>query len=215
MANVLKIKSRQMGVAGAPSKLARAELAYDELGQIIYIGHGDGVDSTRSKKAIGGVGAFIDLASPQTLTNKTLTGGTYSGNGAGLTDLNGSAVASGEVPKGQLPKLNGITIPDGAVAMNSQKITGLAAPEADSDAATMEYVDDAAAGLRESFTTTIESGNTHYDIEHNLGRHPIVQVFEGDSPGVQLDCEITHVSTTTTRLTFAGTSPTTATAEFR
>jgi len=166
--------------------------------------------ATETRSILGVEGDVVGTTNTQTLTNKT-----YSGNGAGLTALNGSAVASGEVPKGQLPKLNGITIPDGAVAMNSQKITGLAAPEADSDAATMEYVDDAAAGLRESFTTTIESGNTHYDIEHNLGRHPIVQVFEGDSPGVQLDCEITHVSTTTTRLTFAGTSPTTATAEFR
>ena len=171
--------------------------------------------ATETRSILGVEGDAVGTTNTQTLTNKTLTGGTYSGNGAGLTDLNGSAVASGEVPKGQLPKLNGITIPDGAVAMNSQKITGLATPEADSDAATMEYVDDAAAGLRESFTTTIESGNTHYDIEHNLGRHPIVQVFEGDSPGVQLDCEITHVSTTTTRPTFAGTSPTTATAEFR
>tara|TARA_Y100000296_G_C5158112_1_gene250298 strand:- start:1142 stop:1762 length:621 start_codon:yes stop_codon:yes gene_type:complete len=170
--------------------------------------------SASSKQAIKSIlnveGDTVGTTNTQTLTNKT-----YLGNGAGITDLDGDAVTTGTVAAGRLPALNAITAPAADVAMNSKKITGLAAPEDDDDAATMEYVDDAAAGLRESFTTTIESGNTHYDVEHNLGRHPMVQVFEGDSPGIQLDCEVTHVSTTTTRLTFAGTSPTTATAEFR
>jgi len=203
MANVLKIKSRQMGVAGAPSKLARAELAYDELGQIIYIGHGDGVDSTRSKKAIGGVGAFIDLASPQTLTNKTLTGGTYSGNGAGLTDLNGSAVASGEVPKGQLPKLNGITIPDGAVAMNSQKITGLAAPEDDDDAATMEYVDDKYS--RTAYSHSFSNASS-VPITHSLGYYPDVTILKEISSGVydEVEAQVAHASTLALTVTLSG-----------
>ena len=73
MSNVLKIKSRQSGAAGAPASLARAELAYNEQDDTIYIGHGSGTDSSRTKKAIGGVGAFVDKASSQVLTNKDLT----------------------------------------------------------------------------------------------------------------------------------------------
>jgi len=73
MSNVLKIKSRQSGSAGAPASLARAELAYNEQDDTIYIGHGSGTDSSRTKKAIGGVGAFVDKASSQVLTNKDLT----------------------------------------------------------------------------------------------------------------------------------------------
>ena len=73
MSNVLKIKSRQSGSAGAPASLARAELAYNEQDDTIYIGHGSGTDSSRTKKAIGGVGAFVDKASSQVVTNKDLT----------------------------------------------------------------------------------------------------------------------------------------------
>ena len=73
MANVLKIKSRQTGSAGAPASLARAELAYNEQDNTLYIGHGSGTDSNRTKNAIAGVGAFVDLASSQALTNKDLT----------------------------------------------------------------------------------------------------------------------------------------------
>lgn len=73
MSNVIKIKSRQSGNAGAPASLARAELAYNEQDDTLYIGHGTGTDATRTKKAIGGVGSFVDTASTQTLTNKDLT----------------------------------------------------------------------------------------------------------------------------------------------
>ena len=43
--------------------------------------------------------------------------------------------------------LDDIGVPDAAVSLNSQKITSLATPTADSDAATKAYVDSVAQGL--------------------------------------------------------------------
>jgi len=78
-----------------------------------------------------------------------------------------------------------------------------------------DQLSDDVSRLRTAFTTEISGGNSVYDITHNLGYHPVVQVFEGNSlPSNQLDCVVTHVSTAVTRLTFAG-SAVTATAEFR
>ena len=78
-----------------------------------------------------------------------------------------------------------------------------------------DQLSDDVSRLRTSFTTTISGGDSVYDITHNLGYHPVVQVFEGNSlPSNQLDCVVTHVSTSVTRLTFEG-SAVTATAEFR
>ena len=76
MGNVLKIKSRTTGAAGAPASLAQSELAFNEQDDTLYIGYSGGnatTDANRDKKAIGGVGAFTDLATSQALTNKDLT----------------------------------------------------------------------------------------------------------------------------------------------
>ena len=51
------------------------------------------------------------------------------------------------IAAGKLPALNSITAPDGDVALNSKKITGLADPEDAQDAATKAYVDAHAQGL--------------------------------------------------------------------
>ena len=78
-----------------------------------------------------------------------------------------------------------------------------------------DQLSDDVSRLRTIFTTQISGGDSVYDITHNLGYHPVVQVFEGNSlPSNQLDCVVTHVSTSVTRLTFEG-SAVTATAEFR
>jgi hypothetical protein len=90
MANVLKIKHRYTGSAGAPTTLARSELAYNEIssptGGILYIGTGgeSGGDAD-TKIAIGGPGAYTDLGSSQTVTNKDLTSTTNSFTAASAT----------------------------------------------------------------------------------------------------------------------------------
>jgi hypothetical protein len=99
MGNVLKIKSRTTGDTGAPGSLAQSELAFNEQDDTLYIGYsGNGVnDSTRDKKAIAGVGAFVDLATAQTLTNKTI-----SGDGSGLSGITAGNI-NGVVPSANLP----------------------------------------------------------------------------------------------------------------
>jgi len=77
MANVLRIKRRPGGsAAGAPSSLKNAELAFNEVDNILYYGYGDdGTGTANTIPAIGGTGAFVSLSSAQTIAgNKTFTG---------------------------------------------------------------------------------------------------------------------------------------------
>lgn len=133
MANVLKIKSRQTGAAGAPSSLDRAELAYDELGEVIYIGHGTGTDATRSKNAIGGVGAFVDKGTAQTITGaKTMSSSSnaFTGDGSALTNLNATQLLTGTVPVGRLDSATTTTEGIVELATDAETNTGTNATRA-------------------------------------------------------------------------------------
>ena len=72
------------------------------------------------------------------LTNSSIT---LAGQGVALGGSINAATLAGALP------LDDIGAPDAALAMNSQKITGLATPTADGDAATKAYVDSVAQGL--------------------------------------------------------------------
>ena len=77
MANTLRIKRRASGAAGAPSSLANAELAFNEVDNVLYYGKGTGGagGSATSVDAIGGPGAFLTLSTAQSVSgNKTFTG---------------------------------------------------------------------------------------------------------------------------------------------
>jgi hypothetical protein len=77
MANKIRIKRRASGSAGAPTSLENAELAFNEVDDVLYYGEGTGgVDGTATTViAIGGSGAFVTLASDQTISgNKTING---------------------------------------------------------------------------------------------------------------------------------------------
>jgi hypothetical protein len=77
MANKIRIKRRASGDAGAPTVLENAELAFNEVNDVLYYGEGTGgIDGTATTVlAIGGSGAFVTLASDQTITgNKTVNG---------------------------------------------------------------------------------------------------------------------------------------------
>jgi hypothetical protein len=79
MANKIRIKRRATGNAGAPTSLENAELAFNEVDDVLYYGEGTGgVDGTATTiLAIGGSGAFLTLSSDQTITgNKTVNGNT-------------------------------------------------------------------------------------------------------------------------------------------
>ena len=141
MANTIRIKKRaSSGSAGAPSSLSPSELAFNEADLKLYYGFGDNGSTPPSASSIitvGGSGAFFSKT--DTRTANTVLVGPASGSAAAPTFR--ALVAA------DLLKLNEFTAPDGAVSLNSQKITSLADPTADADAANKGYVDGVAQGL--------------------------------------------------------------------
>ena len=77
MSNIVRIKRRTSGSAGAPSSLENAELAFNEVDNTLYYGEGTGGSggSASSILAIAGDGAFVNKTGAQTISgNKTFTG---------------------------------------------------------------------------------------------------------------------------------------------
>jgi phage-related tail fiber protein len=229
MANTLRIKRRTSGGTGAPSSLANAELAYNEVDDVLYYGKGTGGvgGSATTIPAIAGPGAFLTLSTTQTVSgNKTFTGSvdltgsnataatqtasdnstkvattafvkaqnyitgnqsiTFSGDasGSGTTSVTltlasvgtagtytkvttdakgrvtvGTTLAATDIPtltaakisdfdtQVRTSRLDQMAAPTASVSLNSQKITNLATPTADTDAATKAYVDASRSGL--------------------------------------------------------------------
>lgn len=68
MANVIRIKRRASGAAGAPASLKSAELAHNEVDNTLYIGKGDdGSGNATTIVPVGGAGSFADLSTAQTI----------------------------------------------------------------------------------------------------------------------------------------------------
>lgn len=228
MANTVRIKRRASGAVGAPSSLANAELAFNEMDDVLYYGKGTGGagGTATTIEAIGGRGAMVTLSSTQTISgdktfsgtndlgastsaatqiasdnttkvattafvksqsyltaNQTITiSGDASGSGstsvtltltsvgtAGTytkvtTDAKGRVTAGTTLSAADIPTLTAAKIsdfdtqvrtsrldqmaaPTASVSLNSQKITSLGTPTADTDAATKAYVDAARMGM--------------------------------------------------------------------
>ena len=141
MSNTIRIKKRSAsGSAGAPSSLSPSELAFNEADLKLYYGFGDNGSTPPSASSIitiGGAGAFFNKT--DTRTANTVLSGPTTGSAAAPTFR--ALVAA------DLLKLNEFTAPDGSVSLNSQKITNLATPTADGDAASKSYVDGVSQGL--------------------------------------------------------------------
>ena len=141
MSNTIRIKKRAAsGSAGAPSSLSPSELAFNENDLKLYYGFGDNGSTPPSASSIitvGGSGAFFNKT--DTRTANTILAGPTTGSAAAPTFR--ALVAA------DLLKLNEFTAPDGSVSLNSQKITNLATPTADGDAASKQYVDGVSQGL--------------------------------------------------------------------
>jgi hypothetical protein len=101
MANTIRIKRRASGAAGAPTGLANAELAYNEVDDTLYYGKGTGGAGglATTAEAIAGSGAYVGLSGTQTITgNKTFSGTVALGASATATTKtagnNSTAVAT-------------------------------------------------------------------------------------------------------------------------
>ena len=169
MANTLRIK-RSTG-SSAPTSLANAELAFTEGTETLFIGKGTGGagGSATSIIKIGGKGGFFDKDTVQN-ANKVLSGPT-TGSDAAPTFR---SLVSDDIPSllhtkisdfdtgVRTNRLDQMTAPTAAVSFNSQKITGLADPTADADAANKGYVDGVAQGLdvKDSVVATTTANGT-------------------------------------------------------
>lgn len=93
MSNTIRIKRRASGGAGAPASLANAELAYNEVDDVLYYGKGSGGagGTATTVQAIAGKGAYMDLSSNQTIAGvKTFSSAIQAdigGNAATATKL--------------------------------------------------------------------------------------------------------------------------------
>ena len=169
MANTLRIK-RSTG-SSAPTSLANAELAFTEGTETLFIGKGTGGagGSATSIIKIGGKGGFFDKDTVQN-ANKVLSGPT-TGSDAAPTFR---ALVAADIPSllhtkisdfdtgVRTNRLDKMTAPSAAVSFNSQKITNLADPTADADAANKGYVDGVAQGLdvKDSVVATTTANGT-------------------------------------------------------
>lgn len=76
MGNIVRIKRRATGSPGAPTSLNNAELAFNEVDDVLYYGKGTGGagGTATTVNAIGGSGAFVGLSGTQSITGvKTFT----------------------------------------------------------------------------------------------------------------------------------------------
>jgi hypothetical protein len=77
MSNIIRIKRRASGNAGSPSSLENAELAYNEVDDVLYYGKGTGGagGTATTVEAIAGAGAYVTKGTSQTISgNKNFSG---------------------------------------------------------------------------------------------------------------------------------------------
>lgn len=237
MANTLRIKRRTSGSPGAPASLANAELAFNEVDDVLYYGKGTGgaQGSATTVSAIAGPGAYLTLSTTQSVSGDKTFSGTVAFTGstsattqssednstkvattafvkslgfltsanavtsvglslpnifsvsgspvtttgtltASLSNQNPNIVFAGpesgsagtpsfrslvpaDIPtltaskisdfdtQVRTNRLDQMAAPTASVSLNDQKITNLAAPTSDTDAANKAYVDATAQGL--------------------------------------------------------------------
>lgn len=110
MATTLRLKRRWTGTAGAPASLKSAEMAYNGIEDVLYIGFGDdGAGNATSIKAVAGLGAFLSLVGNQTVGGiktfsssplvPTVAAGDNSTKAASTAYVD-AAVSAGSIPDG-------------------------------------------------------------------------------------------------------------------
>lgn len=157
MANVIRIKRRVSGIAGAPAALKSAELAHNEVDDTLYVGKGDdGSGNATSVIPLAGKGAFVDIANSQTIagtkTFSTVPKSTQDATGS--TDL---------VRKSQVDALLAAKAPLASPGFTGTPTAPTAAPATSTtQIATTAFVQDALSGLG-----TGDMAKSVYDANNN------------------------------------------------
>jgi hypothetical protein len=114
MANTLRIKRRVSGAAGAPSSLKNAELAYNEVDDVLYYGKGADVNGDATTiPAVAGSGAYVSLTGTQTISGaKTFTGSlNFSGATVDTLSTTGNVTVGGNLTvNGTTTTVNSTTV---------------------------------------------------------------------------------------------------------
>jgi hypothetical protein len=114
MANTLRIKRRVSGAAGAPSSLKNAELAYNEVDDVLYYGKGADINGDATTiPAIAGAGAYVSLTGTQTISGaKTFTGSlNFSGATVDTLSTTGNVTVGGNLTvNGTTTTVNSTTV---------------------------------------------------------------------------------------------------------
>lgn len=114
MASVLRIRRRITGAAGAPAALKNAELAYNEIENVLYYGKGDTGDGTASSIIqIGGSGAYattsyVDTNFAKLAASNSFTAG-FTNTFAGTLNISGTFQLLGTTVTASAAELNRLT----------------------------------------------------------------------------------------------------------
>jgi hypothetical protein len=167
MANTIRIKRRATGVAGAPSSLKNAELAFNEVDSVLYYGFGTDVNGNANTViSIGGDGGFLTLSSIQTVTgNKTFSGLVALGANATATTKTANNNSNSLATTAYVDSaISGITISSETI----QDVVGAQLVTNGSHTGISAAYDDAGDGAVDlSLTTTGVSAGSHGNATHS------------------------------------------------
>lgn len=156
MANTIRVKRRSSGAIGAPASLENAELAFNEVDDVLYYGKGTGGagGTATTIEAIAGKGAYLALSGDQTVAgtktfSSTITG-SISGNAGTVT--NGVYTTGSYADPSWITSIAGTKV-SGNISGNSANVTGTVAIANGGSGATT------AAGARTAFGATTVGGN--------------------------------------------------------
>lgn len=114
MSSTLRIRRRITGAAGAPTSLKNAELAYNEIDNVLYYGKGDTGDGTASSIIqIGGSGAYattsyVDTNFAKLAASNSFTAG-FTNTFAGTLNISGTFQLLGTTVTASAAELNRLT----------------------------------------------------------------------------------------------------------